>query len=137
MPGSDQQPSYWTIARNAGIAGVMAGAGSEGVFYGLDSYKTQLQQGQKIKFNRLFRGMLPVLLIGAGPSFGSFFFLYEPVKVACEQSGSSALAVAVAALLCSVPSTFVIVPSDVIKKQLVLGIDTSVQSAVVRIIRER
>jgi hypothetical protein len=80
--------------------------------------------------------MLPVLLIGAGPSFGCFFFLYEPVKVACGQSGSSTLAVAVASLLCAIPSTFVIVPSDVIKKQLVLGIDSSVQSAVVRITKE-
>ena len=130
------RPSYWTIARNAGLAGTIAGASSEGLMYGLDSYKTQIQQGQRIQLSRLFRGMLPVLCIGAGPSFGSFFLTYAPVKHACEQSGSSVLAVTVASLVCAVPSTFVIVPSDVIKKRLVLGIDTSVGAAVTRIWQE-
>ena len=107
-------------------AGSTAGFSTDVLFYGLDSYKTQSQTdlGKRgLDIRRLFRGMVPLTLLGTVPSFGIFFAIYEPAKKWCGDALGLAdfQAVGIAAFLGGVPASLAAVPSDVVKKRIVLG----------------
>lgn len=128
----------------------------ESVFYGLDSYKTHKQSspaqsslGQKFgirEFRGLFRGFLPVVASGSAPSFATFFALYVPIKSALQsieaglwpgqdQGTAFSFGVLGASLVCAVPASLVAVPSDTIKKRVVLGLEPDVRTAVSNILQ--
>lgn len=129
-----------TIYREAVASGV-AGISVETFFYGLDSYKTRVQSGVKVagvaQFRGLFRGLLPVVMTGSAPSFATFFSLYEPLKIVLADGNSEASkrSILLASAVCAVPASLVAVPSDVLKKRLVLGLDDSAAGAVRNIMR--
>jgi hypothetical protein len=109
-------------------AGSTAGFSTDVIFYGLDSYKTQRQQTNAGKMGavdvrRLFRGMIPLTVMGTVPSFGIFFAVYEPLKKWCAESAGlgGAASVCVAAFFGDAPASLAAVPSDVVKKRIVLG----------------
>lgn len=94
------------------------------LFYSIDSYKVVKQAGQQVKLSNLFRGTVPIALLGSGPSFGVFFLFYHPIRDTLSSSlgtGSESASVLLASALSSVPSSIVGVPADVLKKQLILG----------------
>mmetsp|Transcript_48848 Transcript_48848/g.98296 ORF Transcript_48848/g.98296 Transcript_48848/m.98296 type:complete len:293 (+) Transcript_48848:59-937(+) len=111
------------VAREA-TAGAVAGFATDSIFFGLDSYKTMNQvEAKQVKVSRLFRGLLPVTLMGTAPSVGCFFAIYELTKqIAAEQGLSVSSSVFVASLLGAFPASLVAVPSDVVKKRLNLGL---------------
>jgi hypothetical protein len=118
-------------AREA-VAGGVAGLATDSIFFGLDSYKTQRQvQGKHVELSRLFRGILPVTLMGTAPSLGCFFASYELVKRLSSQQGlSAASSVFVASALAGIPSSLVAVPSDVVKKRLNIGLASTPREAI-------
>ena len=116
-----------SLSRDAtltGLSGAFGGIATEFLFYGLDSYKVMKQANQATSFKRLFRGALPVAIIGSGPSYGAFFFCYEPLcaifrkHLGPEHEGSSVL---MASFLSGIPSSLIAIPADVLKKQIILG----------------
>lgn len=114
----------------AAASGIIAGVTTDAVFYGIDSYKIQAQAaGHKIKFHRLFRGLLGSTMTGSIPSYGVFFMFYEPMKENVERwvgdagmGTSPAFNVMIASLGAAIPSSLVYVPCDVVRKRLVLGV---------------
>jgi hypothetical protein len=58
----------------------LSGALSELIFYSIDSFKVQLQAGEKIKVSHLFRGAIPIACCGSLPSFGVFFGVFYQCK---------------------------------------------------------
>jgi hypothetical protein len=93
------------------------------LFYGIDSYKVMKQAGQDVKTSSLFRGTVPIAIMGSGVSFGLYFVFYYPIRNACVSilgHGSDGVSVLIASALSAVPSSLVGVPADVLKKQLVL-----------------
>jgi len=138
-------------AKHEAVASAGAGITVDSVFYALDSFKTQLQsrqgaeQGQRrfglAEFRGLFRGFLPVVASGSAPSFAVFFSLYEPLKAALQHTESAAAqnsaAVLAASGLCAIPASVVAVPSDVLKKRLVLGLEDDGRSAIRNIFQKR
>ena len=106
------------------IAGTSAGILTDSIFYALDSYKVQ-SQAKIFNMSRLFRGLVPMLIMGSAPSYGAFFLLYQPTKNLCdelqgENDKNQAISVLSASILASIPSSLVFVPADVIKKRLML-----------------
>jgi hypothetical protein len=102
---------------------------TETIFYGIDSYKTLVQQNQKnFNISRLFRGFIPVVGLGTLPQFAVFFGVYEPVKQNLEAVGSphlsGATAASIAAVIAGVPSCLVGVPTDVVKKRMLQNNET-------------
>ena len=80
---SKQQQSHWRKSIISCCSGAIAGVVSEVLFYGIDSYKVMLQASNSIRptssiFN-LFRGAVPIAIMGSGPSFGVFFLCYSPL----------------------------------------------------------
>ena len=131
-------PALKLAAREA-AASAGAGITTDSVFYGLDSYKTHAQSAGGAKkfglkeFRGLFRGFLPVVASGSAPSFAVFFSLYEPLKLSLQSDGrdaQNAAAVLATSSLCAVPASVVAVPSDVLKKRVVLGLETDAKSAI-------
>jgi hypothetical protein len=63
-------------------------------------------------------------LLGSAPTFGSFFALYQPIKSILLQpqalGGHQDVAVLLASLGAGVPSSLIGVPSDVLKKRIIL-----------------
>lgn len=103
-------------------SGALAGIIADMVFYGVDSYKVMKQVGEPLRLGRLFRGMVPVAVLGSGPSFGIFFLTYEVSKSALEGAAvSSSSSVLAASLLAGIPSSLSAVPADVLKKRIVLS----------------
>jgi len=118
----------------AAFCGSLAGVMTDSLFYAVDSYKVHAQakahvDGRIMSFSRLFRGLVPSICLGAVPSYGAFFFFYQPLKTSIDemqgQGANQALSVIAASLAASVPSSLVYVPADVIKKRLVLSVNTS------------
>ena len=136
-------PSFWASARKQAAREATASAGAgitvDSVFYSLDSYKTQAQSAGGTKsfglkeFRGLFRGFLPVVATGTAPSFAVFFSLYEPLKLSLQRDGRDAqnsAAVLATSGICAVPASIVAVPSDVLNKRVVLGLETDAKSAI-------
>mmetsp|Transcript_37693 Transcript_37693/g.87010 ORF Transcript_37693/g.87010 Transcript_37693/m.87010 type:complete len:346 (+) Transcript_37693:160-1197(+) len=125
------------------LAGASAGAATDAVLYGIDSYKTQLQagalKGNKIDPRKLFKGVGTVALCGSAPAFGFFFGVYEPFKHLIEDRFRCDPTVAVlgASVAGAVPASIIGVPTDVIKKRLVLGLAETPMGAARQVIAER
>jgi hypothetical protein len=122
--------SMSAIVFQNGFAGASAGASSELIVYGLDSYKVMKQSGGAFQFSRIFRGMFASALTGAAPSFGLFFACYSPTKRAMEDmmmrySGDpekiSIIPPIVASLAGGIPASLIAVPADVVKKEMILS----------------
>lgn len=110
-------------ALHSGVSAGLAGIFTEIIFYGLDSYKVFSQAGGEVKISRLFRGAVPVALLGSGPSFGVFFLFYNPLRdftLSKLGPGQESVSVLLASVVSCVPSSIVGVPADVIKKRLLL-----------------
>jgi hypothetical protein len=116
-----------------GVAGGAAGALTELIFYSLDSAKVQMQAGKRVgNISSLFKGMAPTILAGSAPSFAAFFATFTPIKNALNarhrRNGDGSpnatfetLNVLAASSLAGIPSSLVSVPSDVVKKRLLLN----------------
>lgn len=104
----------------SGVTGSLAGVSTELIFYGLDSYKVTKQAGKSVKFNRLFTGALPIALSGSGPAFAVFFSCYHTVRDLTQNSQYASMSVLIASALSAIPYSFVGVPADVCKKQLII-----------------
>lgn len=99
----------------------IAGIVSEVIFYGLDSYKVVKQMGEKVRFSQLFRGTIPLVVFGAGPSYTAFFICYNPLRNWLNSkvgAGNESIAVLASSIVAGIPSSIVFVPADVVKKQL-------------------
>jgi len=112
----------------------------------LDSAKIVIQIGSKgtaVSHTSvpLLRGMVPSLVIGSVPSFGSFFFCYVPLKKSFGNSMQLAHSpftqVLLASSLAAVPSSLVAVPSDVMKKTLFSNASLSYMSAFRQLVHQR
>ncbi len=113
--------SVWQATKCEAVSGIGAGVISDIVFYALDSHKVLRQNNQRGSFLSLFRGILPVLTLGSAPSFGIFFVAYYPTKVHLTRvTGNDHVAVVGASVVAGVPSSLLGVPSDVLKKRIVL-----------------
>ena len=110
-----------------GVSGALAGSMTEIIFYGLDSYKIAKQAGARVIPSTLFRGAIPIALLGSGPSFGVFFAFYSPLTTYFKShlfaGRNEEVAVLLSATLSAVPSSLVAVPADTLKKQVILGTD--------------
>jgi solute carrier family 25 (mitochondrial S-adenosylmethionine transporter), member 26 len=138
-PPSSSSSSSGSVGKLAfveGVSGAAAGVVTELIFYGLDTYKVMMQAGKPFNMSRLFKGAVPMALMGSAPSFGVFFAVYNPVKNVLENQlrgahqgaatgagagVASSMIVLAASVAGGVPSSIVAVPADVLKKQLVLG----------------
>lgn len=102
----------------AAISGVV----KDVIFYSIDSYKVVKQAGQQVKLSNLFRGTLPIAMLGSGFSFGTFFIFYHPLRnTLVGYTNKESASVLLASVISSIPSSIVGVPADVLKKQLILG----------------
>lgn len=122
------------------LSGGLAGSITEVIFYTIDSFKIQQQTGDKISLHRLYRGAVPIALCGAFPSLAVFFGVFTPLKkyVSRDQNGNFAhngTGIFIASIVAAVPSSLVGIPSDVLKKRLVLGIDPTIHLAVKNVIK--
>jgi solute carrier family 25 (mitochondrial S-adenosylmethionine transporter), member 26 len=121
--------SMYAISFHNAFAGAAAGASADMIVYGLDSYKVMRQTGGKLKFSRIFRGMIASALTGAAPSFGLFFACYSPTKRAMEDmmmrysddAKISPIPPIVASLVGGIPASVALVPADTVKKEMLLG----------------
>ena len=84
-----EQLSAWTNVYISSISGTLAGILSELIFYGLDSHKIVQQSNTtsssithsnpRLLLIKSFQGMLPITILGSGPSYGMFFLCYTPL----------------------------------------------------------
>jgi solute carrier family 25 (mitochondrial S-adenosylmethionine transporter), member 26 len=113
------------------LAGGLAGTLMEVIFYSVDSFKIQQQSGEKLSMHRLYRGALPIAFCGSFPSLAVFFACFTPLKEYAnkDQEEFNGAGVFAASLIAAVPSSLVAIPSDVLKKRLVLGIDSNISLA--------
>lgn len=121
---TQRQLSLLREALFSGGCAIISAATKDAIFYGLDSYKVMKQAGQRTNVYSLFRGIVPIAILGSGFSFGAFFVFYTPIRNTIKEtigSKNDSLAVLIASSLSAVPSSLVGVPADVIKKQLVLS----------------
>ena len=128
--------------------GAAAGAIADFVLYAIDSAKVRKQSkpvvvtvnnGSSTKSNNikiLFRGLVPTIALGSVPVFGSFFFIYAPIRDVMMENGYQQF-LPVASAICAIPATIIGVPADVIKKHLVLGIDDNVSTAISSVVKSR
>lgn len=98
--------------------------------------QVMVQNGSGISLSRVFRGAVPIAMIGSGPSFAVFFGLYAPSKRSLEERMSGGNAALLASLIGGVPSSLVAVPADVIKKRILLCGDGKIVSVVHNILKE-
>ena len=90
VQGTDQL-SAWRKVYISSISGTLAGILSELIFYGLDSHKIVQQSNTtsssithsnpRLLLIKSFQGMLPITILGSGPSYGMFFLCYTPLYV--------------------------------------------------------
>jgi hypothetical protein len=113
------------ILRDASAA-VAAGVVTDTAFYSLDSYKI-LQQRQKqplqqnaVTFRSLHRGLGVVLVTGTLPSYGAFFSIYPFVKSQLYPNYDESHAVMASSAIAGFCSSLCGVPSDVIKKRMIV-----------------
>lgn len=115
------------------VAGFVAGGTTEFLFYGVDSYKTQRQAGAgggRSTFAGLFRGVGPVIALGSAPCLALFFYSYDTSSRLLRERGvDDASATLVASIVGAVPASLMGNPSDVLKKQLIVGGHGSAASA--------
>jgi hypothetical protein len=129
--------------------GAVAGVVADTVLYAIDSAKVRTQSAPTINgvpsgttisssnnIRILFRGIIPTVALGSVPVFGTFFFLYAPIRDLLRHADYEHC-LPLASAICAVPATLVGIPSDVIKKRLVLGIDANVFAAVSHVTAER
>jgi solute carrier family 25 (mitochondrial S-adenosylmethionine transporter), member 26 len=107
----------------------LSGALSELIFYSIDSFKVQLQAGEKIKVSHLFRGAIPIACCGSLPSFGVFFGVFYQCKQYFCENGYTTHGVLGSSILAAVPSSIIAVPADVMKKRIILGYENSIREA--------
>jgi len=108
-------------ARVDALAGATAGVTTDVIFYALDSYKIMKQNNQPIRPANLLRGVLPNVLMGSATSFGIFFGLYNVSKRKLDAMRcSSGMSVLISSIVAGVPSSFVAIPADTVKKRMVL-----------------
>lgn len=130
------------------LIGAFSGGFTEAVFYALDSAKVLLQVPAQAgppaaspPLKHLFRGVLPSILFGSVPSFGSFFLCYVPLKKTLQDdlmpTSSGFVHTLAASTLAAVPSSLVAVPSDVVKKRLFSESSFSYRAAFVKLMTER
>lgn len=122
------------------VGGAAAGIVADSVLYAVDSVKVR-QQSEPVKSSGggiriLFRGMAPTILLGSVPVFGTFFLLYAPLREMIHHSEYQSL-LPLASAVCAVPATLVGIPSDVIKKRLVLGVDPNALAAINHVTMDR
>jgi solute carrier family 25 (mitochondrial iron transporter), member 28/37 len=132
---------HTALAEAAG--GATAGVIADSVLYAIDSAKVRQQSeliqssnGKSAGIRILFRGMVPTILLGSVPVFGTFFLLYAPLREMLHHSKYDSL-LPLASAVCAIPATLVGIPSDVIKKRLVLGVDPNVMTAIHHITADR
>jgi len=86
------------------------GAGTDAVFYMLDSYKTQKQMGQQMKFSTLSKGLVPICLSGNAPSIAAFFGASDGLEfrphLHRSNSESRFLCLSMPLLMLSVPNIY-------------------------------
>jgi solute carrier family 25 (mitochondrial iron transporter), member 28/37 len=127
------------IAMAEAAGGAVAGIVADSILYGIDSVKVR-QQSEPIQskggIRILFRGMVPTILLGSVPVFGTFFLLYAPLREMLHHSEYQAF-LPLASAMCAIPATLVGIPSDVIKKRLVLGVDPHVMAAIQHVTTDR
>lgn len=124
VTSGDGKQSATSEAVNSGVSAALAGILTDVIFYGLDSYKVMLQAGGPVQVSKLFRGALPLAVMGSGPSFGAFFICYNPIRNILNErlgAGQESISVLVASVISGVPSSIVAVPADVVKKYVLLG----------------
>jgi solute carrier family 25 (mitochondrial iron transporter), member 28/37 len=129
---SDIRLNLWQVSWTEAAGGAAAGAVADAVLYGVDSAKVRAQTAPVVAAEGvgiLFRGLGPTILLGSVPVFGSFFFLYAPVKSLLQRQEREAW-LPLASAVCAIPATIIGVPADVLKKRLVLGMDTNVTTAI-------
>lgn len=132
--------AWWLLqtAMAEAAGGAAAGAIADTILYAVDSAKVRRQTTPTVpkaaavvataghgaasrgSWKILFRGLVPTVALGSVPIFGSFFLIYAPVRERLHHSSQEHW-LPLAAALCAVPATIIGVPSDVIKKHLVLG----------------
>ena len=104
-------------------AAILVGITTDCIFYGVDSYKVMIQGGGKGNVRNVFKGIGPVVLTGSGPTFGAFFSLYGPLK---HHIGftfprmDESVGVLLASSCAGAVSSILGVPSDVVKKRLII-----------------
>lgn len=125
---------HTALAEAAG--GATAGVIVDTVLYALDSAKVR-QQSESVRtggsgggIRILFRGIAPTIALGSLPVFGTFFFLYAPLRDLILHHSEYATCLPFASAICAIPATLVGVPSDVLKKRLVLGVDPDIFTAI-------
>lgn len=119
------------------LAGGLAGAFTEIIFYAIDSAKVQSQAGEKLTVSRLYRGAIPIAFSGSFPSIGVFFGVFNPAKeYLCGQNKYSGSGVLTASVIAAIPSSLAGVPADVLKKRLVLGMEQSIREACLAVLKK-
>jgi hypothetical protein len=108
-----------------GATGAFAGITADMIFYGIDSYKLIQQTKEKFTISRMFRGMIPVAVLGSGPSFAIFFSAYEFAKSRLEGYLPIPTVVLAASCMAGIPASIVSVPADVLKKRMILQKDSN------------
>jgi hypothetical protein len=111
------------------LSGGFSGVLTELIFYSLDSFKVQLQAGEKIQISRLYRGALPIACCGSFPTFGVFFGIFHQCKQWFCHDGYTTHGILLSSLLAAIPSSLVGVPADVLKKRLILGSEKNILEA--------
>lgn len=129
---------FQTALAEAG-GGAVAAVLADSLLYAIDTAKVRAQASPRTSaqggWRILFKGMIPTIALGSVPVFGSFFVLYAPLKVSLQERNLHYL-LPIASVLCAVPATIIGVPADVLKKRLVLGIDSNARQAVSHILAE-
>jgi len=128
------------IALAEAAGGAAAGLVADSVLYGVDSAKIRAQSkplaGRSTSvvssLRILFRGFVPSILLGSIPVFGTFFFLYAPAREMLSSSSQhyQIVLLPMASICAAVPATIIGIPSDVIKKRLVLGVDKNFSATI-------
>jgi solute carrier family 25 S-adenosylmethionine transporter 26 len=125
IEGHREEPPLLRIGIVDGFVGAVAGFTTEFIFYGMDSYKImrQTSPGGKVVYSQIFKGIFPIVSLGAIPCYGVFFGCYRPVKKITDDyfGDSSKESVIISSTLASIPSSLCYVPADTVKKRMYLG----------------
>lgn len=135
MGRSQQSSSLLQISFAESAGGATAGIVADSVLYAIDSAKVRAQSkpgAGKRSVSILFRGLVPTIFLGSVPVFGSFFFLFAPIREVLKENNYDSF-IPLASAICAIPATIIGVPADVLKKRLVLGIDPSARVAISRV----
>lgn len=128
----------WKVSWTEAAGGATAGAVADAVLYGIDSSKVRAQTtpvAGATDFRVLYRGLGPTILLGSVPVFGCFFVFYAPIKSILQQRHAESL-LPIASACCAIPATVIGVPADVVKKRLVLGMDSNAATAIRHVVAQ-